>query len=151
MAMFMVESTDISSMPVLTLPENDPPGARQGQLIGLLLEILDGSAQPFVIADASGLIAGCNSAFCRLVGYSRDELFLRHVADLTPVEWREKESAIIAGQIRSKMPAIYQKEYVRKGGARIHVELYDHAIYDKAGHPLYFYAFVTDVTGRQNR
>ena len=144
MTTFMAGSADISVMPV------DISQGRPGKLVELLLEVVEGSTQPFIIADSSGLIAGCNSAFCKLIGYSKGELISRHVADLTPEEWRERESAIITGQVRSKMPAIYTKEYICKGGARIPVELYDHVIYDKAGHPLYFYAFVTDL-GRKDR
>jgi PAS domain S-box-containing protein len=131
--------------------DSDPSKRQLTQCVGLLLEVVDGSSQPFVIADASGLIAGCNGAFCRLVGYQADELRSRRIAELTPEEWRKQESGIIAGQVRSKMPAIYRKEYLRKDGSRVPVELYDHVIFDKAGRPLYFYAFVTDVTGRDNR
>jgi PAS domain S-box-containing protein len=122
-----------------------------GTCIRLLLEVVEGSSQPFVIADASGLIVGCNGAFCRLVGYPRGELASKHVADLTPPEWRKQESGIIAGQVRSRMPAIYRKEYVRKDGSRVSVELYDHVIFDKNGVPAYFYAFVTDLTEKKDR
>jgi PAS domain S-box-containing protein len=119
--------------------------------IGLLLEVVEGSSQPFVIADASGLIIGCNGAFCRLTGYSKEELASKHVADLTPLEWRKQESGIIAGQVRSHMPAIYRKEYARKDGTRVPVELYDHVLFDKGGRPAYFYAFVTDTTEKKDR
>ncbi len=122
-----------------------------GACIGLLLEVAEGSSQPFVIADASGVIKGCNGAFCRLVGYSKDELASKRVADLTPPEWRKQESGIIAGQVRSRMPAIYRKEYIRKDGTRVPVELYDHVIFDKNNRPVYFYAFVTDVTEKKGR
>lgn len=138
-------------MPVARLTGDDPARGQLSQCVELLLEVVEGSSQPFVIADASGLIIGCNSAFGRLIGYSKDELSLKRVADLTPLEWRKQESGIIAGQVRSKMPAIYRKEYVRKDGTRVPVELYDHVIFDNAGRPIYFYAFVTDVTGRQDR
>jgi PAS domain S-box-containing protein len=138
-------------MPVVKLTGDDPSNSQLRQCVELLLEIVEGSSQPFVIADASGLIVGSNSAFCRLVGYSKEELGLKRVAELTPQEWRKQESGIIAGQVRSKMPAIYRKEYTRKDGMRVPVELYDHVIFDKAGHPLYFYAFVTDVTENKGR
>ncbi|WP_128860048.1 PAS domain-containing protein [Methanocella paludicola] len=138
-------------MPVSMQADSDASKRQLTQCVGLLLEVVEGSSQPFVIADASGLIAGCNGAFCRLVGYPADELRSKRIAELTPQEWRKQESGIIAGQVRSKMPAIYRKEYVRKDGSRVPVELYDHVIFDKAGHPLYFYAFVTDVTERKGR
>jgi PAS domain S-box-containing protein len=122
-----------------------------GPCIGLLLEVVEGSSQPFVIAEASGHIRGCNEAFCRLVGYSKGELTSKHVSELTPPEWRKQESGIIVGQVRSHMPAIYRKEYARKDGARVPVEIYDHVIFDRSGAPLYFYAFVTDLTEKKDR
>ncbi len=119
--------------------------------VGLLLEVVEGSSQPFVIADASGLIVGCNSAFCRLTGYPKGELISKYVADLTPPEWRKQESGIIAGQVRSHMPAIYRKEYARKDGTRVPVELYDRVLFDKNNRPAYFYAFITDMTEKKDR
>lgn len=138
---------------ILIMPEAKQSDSKSqiSQCVELLLDVVEGSTQPFVIADALGLIVGCNSAFCRLVGYSKDELHSKRIMELTPDVWRKQESGIIAGQVRSKMPAIYRKEYLRKDGSRVPVELYDHVIFDKAGRPLYFYAFVTDVTERQNR
>ena len=125
-----------------------PAKTDMSEFIGLLIEVVEGSSQPFVIADASGTIKGCNTSFCRMLGYTREELGARRVSELTPVEWAKQESGIIAGQLRSKMPAIYRKEYVRKDGVRVPVELYDHVIFDKNGAPLYFYAFVTELSRR---
>jgi PAS domain S-box-containing protein len=118
--------------------------------IELLLKVLEGASQPFVAADTNGRIVGCNGAFYRLLGYTREEMAsLKSIVDLTPAEWRKNEAGIIAGQVRSKMPAIYRKEYLRKDGSRLPVEVYNHVIFDRAGRPLYFYAFVSDVSRRQ--
>lgn len=118
--------------------------------IEFLLNIVEGSSQPFVIADSIGLIKGCNTAYCRLTGYTREELLSKKCGeDLTPPEWRKNESEVIAAQILTKMPAIYKKEYVKKDGSRVPVELYDHIIFDTKGGPLYFYAFVSDISSRK--
>jgi PAS domain S-box-containing protein len=114
--------------------------------IDLLLHVVEGSSQPFVIADAYGKIKGYNTAYCRLTEYSSEELLSKKCGeDLTPPEWRKKEAEVVAAQIKTKMPAIYIKEYVRKDGSRVAVELYDHIIFDNKGTPLYFYAFVSEV------
>jgi PAS domain S-box-containing protein len=120
-----------------------------GRCVEFLLEAVEGSSQPFIIADAMGLIKGCNSAFSRLVGYAKEELISKHVADLTPPEWRRQESGIIAGQVRSRMPAIYRKEYMRKDGSRVPVEVYDRIAFGRDGRPMYFYAFVTDLSEKR--
>jgi PAS domain S-box-containing protein len=118
--------------------------------VELLLNVIEGAMQPFIVADTNGRIVGCNGAFCRLLGYSREMLVaMKSVADLTPSEWRKNESGIIAGQVRSKMPAIYRKEYLHRDGSRLPIEVYNHAIFDRAGRPLYFYAFVSDLSGRK--
>lgn len=118
--------------------------------VQLLLNVIEGAVQPFIVADTNGRIVGCNTAFCRMIGYSREILVaMKSIADLTPAEWRKNESGIIAAQVRSKMPAIYRKEYFHKDGSRLPIEVYNHTIFDKAGRPLYFYAFVSDLSGRK--
>ena len=120
--------------------------------IEFLLDIVEGASQPFVIADSRGQIKGCNTAYCRLTGYTGDELLSKKCGeDLTPPEWRKKEAEVIAAQIMTKMPAIYKKEYFRKDGSRVQVELYDHIIFDTKGSPLYFYAFVSDISSQDLR
>jgi PAS domain S-box-containing protein len=115
--------------------------------VDLLLNVIEGASQPFIVADTNGRIVGCNAAFCRLLGYSREKLVaMKSVADLTPSEWQKNESGIIAGQVRSKMPAIYRKEYLHRDGSRLPIEEYNHAIFDRAGRPLYFYAFISDLS-----
>ena len=118
--------------------------------IELLLKVLEGASQPFVVADTNGRIVGCNGAFCRLLGRGRDELAaLGSIADLTPARWRKNEAGIIAGQVRSRMPAIYRKEYLLRDGTAFPVEVYNHVIFDRAGRPLYFYAFISDLSRRK--
>lgn len=112
--------------------------------IEILLRVMEGSDQPFVIADSIGQVKGCNAAYSRLTGYTSEELLSKRCSqDLTPVEWRKKEGDIVAAQIKSKMPAIYKKEYTKKDGSRVPVELYNHIIFDAKGGPMYFYAFIT--------
>ena len=118
--------------------------------VEMLMNVIEGASQPFIVADTNGRIVGCNTAFCRLIGYSRDSLVaMKSIADLTPPEWRKNESGVIAGQVRSKMPAIYRKEYFHKDGSRLPIEVYNHTIFDRSGRPLYFYAFVSDLSGRK--
>lgn len=53
--------------------------------IEFLLDIVEGSSQPFVIADTRGQVKGCNIAYCRLTGYTGDELLSKNCGeDLTP-------------------------------------------------------------------
>lgn len=136
-------------MVIMQVQQGQKPADEFGKCIEFLLEAVEGSYQPFIIADAAGIIKGCNGAFARLVGYAKEELVSKRVEDLTPPEWRKQESGIIAGQVRSGMPAIYRKEYVRKDGTRVPVEVFDRVAFDRDGRPMYFYAFITDLSEKR--
>ena len=67
---------------------------------------------------------------------------------LTPPEWRAQEQAVLARLNETGEPATYEKEYVRKDGTRVPVELLVHLGKDERGEPFY-YSFVTDMTERR--
>lgn len=55
--------------------------------VNLLLNVIEGANQPFIVADTNGGIVGCNMAFCRMLGYSRECLVaMKSIADLTPAD-----------------------------------------------------------------
>ena len=118
--------------------------------VKILLAVTEGSEQPFVIADSRGRVEGCNSAYCRLTGYAKDEIKgLRCEEDLTPAEWRTMESEVIRAQVKSKMPAIYAKEYKRKDGSIVPVELYSYLLFDGNNLPIFYCAFIRDLTRKR--
>ena len=86
----------------------------------------------------------------RLVGYTRDELAtLTWSHSLTPPEWQQFESSVLKNLDISGKPVRYEKEYVRKNGTRVPVELLTNVVRDTKGNPLFYYAFVTDLTERK--
>ena len=101
----------------------------------------------------AGSLAGLQAdvvARARLLGYSKEEFVaLNWGTDLTPPEWLEKEAAILEELHRTGQPAHYEKEYQRKDGTRVPVELLVHLRRDEHGEPSYYYAFITDITGRK--
>jgi PAS domain S-box-containing protein len=115
----------------------------------MLADFLENSSQPFVVAFLDGRIGMYNEAFLQLLGYSQKELSrLNWQKDLTPPEWREHEAAKIDELQRTGQAVRYEKEYVRKDGSRVPVELFVHMRRDEPNQPVH-YAFVTDVTARQ--
>ena len=116
----------------------------------MLADLLESSAQPFGTGFPDGRIGMCNRAFPQLLGYSKEEFVaLDWVKDLTPPEWLEKEAPILEKLQRSGQPARYEKEYWRKDGTRVPVELLVHLRRDEQGEPAYYYAFITDITERK--
>jgi PAS domain S-box-containing protein len=115
-----------------------------------LADIVEKADQPFAVGYPDGRLGVCNRAFCELTGYSAQELReLDWDAVLTPPEWIESEMKALAELDRTGRPVRYQKEYIRKDGRRVPIELLVHAARDEAGRVQHYYAFVTDITERK--
>jgi PAS domain S-box-containing protein len=115
----------------------------------LLANLLERADQPFAIGYPDGRLGFVNSAFERLTGYSRDELQgVDWAATLTPSEWLEMERAKLEELHRTGQPVRYAKEYLRKDGARVPIELLVHLVRDRQDQPFY-YSFLTDLTERK--
>ena len=116
----------------------------------LLADLLENSDQPFAVGYTDGRLGILNGAFERLTGYSRAEL---STADwthtLTPSEWREIEHAKLEELHRTGQPVRYEKEYIRKDGSRVPIELLVHLRRNDEGQPAFYYSFLTDLTARK--
>jgi PAS domain S-box-containing protein len=115
-----------------------------------LAGIVQNSSQPFGLGYPDGRLGFINKAFEELTGYTQDELnLLDWNTDLTPPEWRELEMQ----KLRELQPTVkavsYEKEYIRKNGSRVPIELRTHIKYDVLGNLEYYYAFITDITERK--
>ena len=117
-----------------------------------LADLLEHAAQPFAVGYPDGRIGRLNRAYEELTGYSAAELrALDWSTTLTPPEWRELERQKLDELHRTGQPVRYEKEYVRKDGSRVPVELLVHLVCDETGKPEYLYSFVTDITERRRR
>ncbi len=98
----------------------------------LFNNIHDGST----LIDMEGRIIDFNQPFENLLGYSREELLRMTAWDLTPERWHDLDKTIIREQILSRgFSDIYRKEYIRKDGTLITVEVQRCLIRDHAGNP----------------
>ena len=114
-----------------------------------LAEILESSEQAFGTGYPDGRMGTCNRAYCELTGYSLEELQgISWRTVLTPPEWLEPEKAALAEIERTGKPVRFEKEYVRKDGRRVPVEVLAHVQRYVADKVLY-YSFVTDITERK--
>ncbi|MGD9780586.1 MAG: PAS domain S-box protein [Kiritimatiellia bacterium] len=103
----------------------------------------------YAAMDLRGRLLDCNPAFENLVGYSRKELLRLHLADLTPPEWMAVEMKAIAQMRRRGYSKRFEKEYVRKDGTRVPVELQGSLRRDARGRPAGFWAIMRDVSERK--
>jgi len=115
----------------------------------LLAEIIERSLEPVGIAYPDGSLAIINKAFSELIGYTERELYLLKLPGaLTPREWQEQEKKMLAELRLTKKPVRYEKEFIRRDGTRVPVELLLHIVEDEEiGY--YYYAFIKDLTRRK--
>jgi PAS domain S-box-containing protein len=104
----------------------------------------------FVRLDMDGRIMEANDAFCQMLGYSLEELSKLPYKDLTPEKWQAFETKIIEEEVQTRgYSEVYSKEYRRKGGAIIPVELRTYLLLDESGDPCGMWAIVRDITERK--
>ena len=78
----------------------------------------------FVRVTMDGRIVECNDIYCEMLGYSREELGGLTYVQLTPERWHGVEEVIVREQILARgYSDVYEKEYRRKDGLIIPVEL----------------------------
>jgi len=117
--------------------------------IEFLTKMLEPMPLPFVIAHTDGRILACNRAYSRLTGYTREELSKMNRSVLTPPELKAKMDEVERKLTLEGQPVRYKKEYIRKDGSRVPVELYVDFLCDEYGKYLYYYAFVNDLSERK--
>lgn len=111
--------------------------------------ILKRSSQPFVLADSEGNITFWNKAFEDLIGYSPIEIqTMNWIRDLTPKEWIIPEQNSLAELHIPDQSVRYEKEYLRKDGSRVHVELNTHLLINNYNSKCSYYSFITDISER---
>jgi PAS domain S-box-containing protein len=108
--------------------------------------MIDGLAQ----SSMDGRLIAWNEAFRAMLGYAGDELATLTYIDITPQKWHAYEAEIVANQIAKRgYSDFFEKEYRRKDGTTIPVELRIVLLYDEAGHPVSSWAIVRDITERK--
>lgn len=115
-----------------------------------LAGLIHASSQPLGVGYPDGRVGLVNRAFEQLIGYSAEELRSVDWAKmLTPPEWLASEEEKLAELHRTGKPVRYEKEFIRKDGTRVPVELLVQLVVDSEGTPQHYFAFVTDITERK--
>ncbi len=139
----------IALMPI-TQPDTVDISMHNRKNVSFFLDLVEHTSHPFAIAFPNGQIRMCNTSFEALLGYTSEELSsLDWARDLTPAEWKDHELSMIKELHRTGRPVQYEKEYVRKDGTRIPVELFVHLVTDDHGNPQYYYSFISDISERK--
>jgi PAS domain S-box-containing protein len=110
--------------------------------------LVDSNIIGIFIWDFDGHVLEANDEFLRMVNYDREELVAGRVrwADLTPPDWRDRNSARIERQKGSGRFEPFEKEFARKDGSRVPI-LIGGATFEEGGSQ--GVAFVLDLTERK--
>jgi PAS domain S-box-containing protein len=112
--------------------------------------LYDSMRDAFASMDMSGRITLFNEPFQKMVGYGKEEIYHLTYNDLTPDKWHSIEADIVKNQVLTRgYSEIYEKEYRRKDGTIIPVELRTFLVKDDAGNPQSMSAIVRDITERK--
>jgi len=104
---------------------------------------------PIGISEASpeGKYVGVNEEFCRILGYTKDEILRCRIKDLTHKEDYPREITLYRQLVAGEIPFYrIEKRYVRKNGTIIWAEILRSIVRDSDGTPLYTIGALRDVT-----
>lgn len=100
--------------------------------------------------DTTGIVRRVNRAECDLLGYPPDQLVDRPVWDTVAPEVRETARAAVKRKLAGEQPlAPFEREVLRKDGARLTVEIHENLIRDAAGRVAGIRSALLNVTERR--
>jgi len=112
--------------------------------------LYDSMMDGYVLVGVDGKILSYNEAYREMTGYSSDELLKLTYSDITPEKWHAVEKEIIDEQVLTRgYSEVYEKEYRKKDGTVLHVELRTFLLRDERGNNVGIWAIIRDITGRK--
>jgi PAS domain S-box-containing protein len=110
----------------------------------------ENAAVGIVHADPTGRFLRLNETFCAILGYSREELLLKKIQDITHPDDLATSLEPFAAVMRGESADLgLEKRYVRKDGAPVWVELFVSLQRDAAGMPAYAIGVMQDISERK--
>ncbi len=100
--------------------------------------------------DASGILLRVNQTECRMLGYTREEMVGRPVWQFVAADQQEQARQSIRRKVAGEEPATpFERDFLRRDGGYLILEIYDSLIYDRAGEITGIRSVLLDVTDRR--
>jgi two-component system, LuxR family, sensor kinase FixL len=100
--------------------------------------------------DRDGTLISVNQAECDLFGFTEQEMVGRPIWEFMAPEDREKTRAGLLPRIVDEQPLVaLEREYKRRDGAPVIMEIHQKRIRDEAGRPIGLRTFLLDITQRK--
>jgi two-component system sensor kinase FixL len=113
-------------------------------------ELFEGSRDGTAAGDLTGKILHGNSVFLDMLGYTNEEISRLTYRDITPARWHAEERRMVREQVYTRgYSDVFEKEYVRKDGTLVPVEIRIHLTRDNEGAPIGTWAVVRDIAERK--
>ena len=104
----------------------------------------------FVSVDMDGFFREHNDAFRTMLGYEPEELMKLRYMDVTPDKWNPYVAEIVQNQIVSRgYSDVYEKEFRRKDGSVVPVEMRVSLLTDDDNQPCGMWAIIRNITMRK--
>jgi PAS domain S-box-containing protein len=118
--------------------------------IQFMVDLIKSVSQPMIIASADRRLLYWNAAFTKLTGYNNKELGDPIIsAGLTAPEWHDSETKALEKLQHTGKSQTFQKEYIRKDGSRVPVEVLVYQLSDGNGKMQYYIGLISDVSERK--
>jgi len=107
--------------------------------------IVETAAEGFILMDEDLVIFEVNDAYCRMLGYSREEIIGKRPIDLATPEFRQfivgNKDHILAKEYRE-----FEGSVVAKDGRHVPILIHGNTLRDDQGNVIGNMAFITDMT-----
>ena len=112
--------------------------------------LFNSSNDAIAFGGMNGVLIDVNKSFSKLTGYSKEELLKgKTYQDITPKEYDELEGNVLGKLIATGTPQEFEKEYIRKDGSRVPIQLIVFFLKGSGGNPIALAAIVKDITERK--
>ncbi|HEX7364991.1 MAG TPA: PAS domain S-box protein [Dehalococcoidia bacterium] len=129
---------------------NKESESRAQEQVKFMAELIKHVTQPMIITAADRHLLCWNEAFAKLTGYRTKELSDPIIAaGLTAPEWHESEARALERLQQTGNSQTFQKEYIRKDGSRVSVEVIIYKFTEGNGNSQYYVGLISDITERK--
>jgi len=110
-------------------------------------KLFESSTEGIAAADMEGNLIDVNDTYLKMLGYSKGEILKINFRDITPQKWHKMEDNLIVKVLtEEKEGGVYEKEFVRKDGTVIPVEVRFWVLEDEQGDPTRMWAIINDIS-----
>jgi PAS domain S-box-containing protein len=108
--------------------------------------LFETSQDGIVSRDRNGKMMNCNSAYAKMVGFTKSELKQISPPELLPERWHEQRKHMFNQVLNSGKSVIFEREYRRKDGTIFPASVRSWRLIDEKGEILGVWSVVRDIT-----